>query len=158
MMNLVLTRYSDNGDSTQGLLHEVDENVKSKFLNYTLEDEAREVKVAGETCIPIGAYQVKFNKNLTPMTEKYKRKFEWFTWHLHLQNVPDFEGIYIHIGNTDEDSKGCILVQDEANNNQIEEGFNASSTSAFKRLYNKIFNALNNDEAVYIVIQDLPMH
>ena len=35
---------------------------RSEFECYTLEDEYRDVKVMGETCIPEGTYDVKFRK------------------------------------------------------------------------------------------------
>lgn len=153
-LNLLLQRYSDNGNSTQGLLFEL-ENNDLKFLNYTLEDENREVKIKGETCIPDGLYEIKFRKVLSPKTESYRNKFDWFTWHLEVQDVEGFEHIYIHIGNTEKDTDGCILVQDTANNNQIKKGFNGESTPAFKRFYNKLKRVLEEGERVYIQVRDI---
>ena len=153
-LNLILTRYSDNGNSTQGLLHAIDNN-DLRFLNYTLEDESRPVKVKHETCIPSGLYEVLQRKETTPMTEKYRRKFDWFDYHLELQNVEGFSGIYIHIGNKDTDSSGCVLVQDQANNNTIGKGFNGSSTPAFERLYNLVRSELNCGGKVFIQIRDV---
>ncbi len=153
-LNLILQRYSDNGDSTQGLLHVIDNN-SLLFLNYTLEDEFREVKVKGETCIPNGLYEIAQRKVLSPMTERYRRKYKWFDWHLELQNVESFQNIYIHIGNKDEDTDGCILVQDNANNNTIKGGFNGSSLPAFERLYNLIRTELNNGLKVFIRVRHI---
>ena len=153
-LNLILQRYSDNGDSTQGLLHLIDNNSLS-FLNYTLEDEFREVKVKGETCIPNGLYEVKQRKVLSPMTERYRNKYDWFDWHLELQNVEGFQNIYIHIGNKDEDTDGCILVQDNANNNTVKDGFNGSSLPAFERLYNLVRSELNDGGKVFIRIRKI---
>ena len=153
-LNLILQRYSDNGDSTQGLLHVIDNN-NLQFLNYTLEDEFREVKVKGETCIPNGLYEIKQRKVLSPMTESYRNKYDWFDWHLELQNVEGFQNIYIHIGNKDEDTDGCILVQDNANNNTVKDGFNGSSLPAFERLYNLIRTELNNGLKVFIRVRHI---
>lgn len=69
----------------------------------TLEDKVRDLthesKVPGQTAIPAGKYQVIVN-----MSPKFGRELP------RLLNVPYFEGILIHRGNTDKDSAGCILV------------------------------------------------
>ena len=52
-MNLKLVRYSDNKESTLGILFLDDE-----FLCYTLEDTHRKEKIAGQTRIPEGKYKI----------------------------------------------------------------------------------------------------
>ena len=47
-MQLEVVRYSSGVDSTNGLLFDITDGTR-KFLCYTLEDEHREDKVAGET-------------------------------------------------------------------------------------------------------------
>jgi hypothetical protein len=56
-------------------------------------------KVKGESAIPYGAYKVR--KTFSP---KYGRTM----WEL--QNVPGFQGIRIHSGNTEKDTEGCLLL------------------------------------------------
>jgi len=81
--------------------------IDGKYICYTLEGQLREVvgepvaawKVDGATAIPRGKYKVvidhsaHFGKDM-----------------LHILDVPGFEGIRIHGGNTEADTEGCILV------------------------------------------------
>ena len=84
--------------------------IDGSFFSNTLEDKNRDVnkngkfdngeaKVYAETCIPFGTYKV-----VVTMSPKFKRELP------RLLNVPSFEGILIHKGNTVKDSAGCILV------------------------------------------------
>lgn len=102
-MEIILRRFSSTPDSTGGLLY-----INGEFVCYTLEDQPQMQKIAGETCIPRGTYEIKF-RDAGGMNERYKQKFEGHIGMLHLQNVPDFEWIYIHLGNTDDHTEGCIL-------------------------------------------------
>lgn len=77
--------------------------VDGKFFCNTLEDTVRDLsnekKVYGKTAIPYGEYRVVYN-----WSPKFGRNLP------RLLNVPAFEGILIHPGNTADDSAGCILV------------------------------------------------
>jgi len=67
----------------------------------TLEDVVRPdgVKVYGQTAIPTGTYTV-----ILTMSNRFKKVLPL------LLNVPMFDGIRIHAGNTSEDTHGCLLV------------------------------------------------
>ena len=73
---------------------------------------------------------------------------------LHITNVPNFRWILIHIGNDDEATAGCLLVGDEANNNNIRDGFIKNSTEAYKRIYPVVANAIDNGDEVWINYYD----
>src|SRR3989304_4581521 len=108
-MKLSLHRFSSGNESTLGLLH-----IDGKFECFIIEDEYREVKVKGETRIPSGTYKILLRKE-GGFHEKYLTKYpashKGMLW---LQEVPGFQYILIHVGNTDLDSAGCLLVGDSA--------------------------------------------
>ncbi len=93
-MNLFLQRIAQTPEYTIGRLY-----IDEKFFCHTLEDPVREEKIAGKTAIPEGIYNVVVNHS-----PKFKRDLPL------LLDVPDFEGIRIHRGNTAKDTSGCILV------------------------------------------------
>lgn len=78
--------------------------VDGVYICDTIEDKVRVLnsakdKVYGETAIPAGEYKADLY---------FSRKFGYTV--VRLFNVPYFEGIYIHKGNTEKDSLGCIIV------------------------------------------------
>jgi hypothetical protein len=152
-MNFILQRFSDNRDSTLGILLKVldtNQGPRPVFQAYTLEDEYRDEKVMKETRIPSGTYQVDIQQADTPLTLKYRAKYPWFKKHLEVKNVPGFTGVYLHIGNFDADSAGCILVGDNADNNIIGPGSISNSTASFKRLYESVYPHL----PVTLIVKD----
>ena len=60
-MKLKVLRFSSEKDSTHGLLFE-ENDLGNRFLCYTLEDEARALKVRGETRVPAGVYNIELRK------------------------------------------------------------------------------------------------
>ena len=95
-MELVLRRKFKGTKYTIG-----DLTVNGVFFCNTIEDVVRApgVKVYGETAIPFGKYKV-----VMRYSPKYKKVLPL------LLDVPMFEGIRIHSGNTQLDSLGCIIV------------------------------------------------
>jgi hypothetical protein len=77
--------------------------VNGEYFCDTLEDKVRDIekegKVYGQTAIPSGEYKVIVNQS-----PKFGRILP------RLLDVPYFEGILIHRGNTHQDTGGCILV------------------------------------------------
>lgn len=152
-MNLILTRFSDNGISTLGLLHHKE---TGKFLNYSLEDRHRDVKVKGETRIPAGYYELKIRKEETPLTLKHRIDYgAWFKFHIEVTGVPNFQGIYLHAGNNDTHSEGCILIGNTQNNHHTVQGNPlVSSVSGTKSVYELVYPELEAGKKVFIQIRD----
>ena len=99
--------------------------INKEFFCSTIEDKYRDLskekKVYGETCIPFGTYKVIIN-----MSPKYGRLMP------RLLNVPHFDGILIHSGNTEQDSEGCILVGKRSGQKVI------NSRDTFNRLFARL--------------------
>ena len=133
--NLEVLRYSSGADSTLGILSE-NGPAGREFLAYTLEDEFREKKVSAETRIPEGTYKVNLRTE-GGFHNRYLSKFGagFHKGMLHVQDVPEFEYILIHTGNTDEHTMGCLLVADSSTQNITKDGFIGASVSAYKRIY-----------------------
>ena len=119
-MELTLTRTDFTNDSTIGEL-----SVNGKFECFTLEDKVRPVKIKGMTAIPAGAYEVVIN-----FSERFQRPLPL------LLNVPNFDGIRIHAGNTAKDTEGCILVGQVKQKNFI-----GTSRLALEALFKKLKKA-----------------
>lgn len=134
-MRLKLQRMSCGPVCTIGTLY-----VDGKAECFTLEDVRREVrdqpvsawKVPGKTAIPEGTYGLV----VTP-SQRFKRDLPL------LLNVPGFEGVRIHPGNTAADTEGCILVGKVKGADSVLE-----SRRAFDELFKKIKESLGAGEKV----------
>jgi len=146
-MELLVKRKKDNGNATVGELY-----IDGDFFCWTLEDEHRDKKVNGETRIPSGTYNVDFNPNLTGLTQKYRNKYDWFKWHIHVQDVPEFSGVYIHVGNTERNTEGCLLLGDMRSYGRTLTISN--SVRAYKRFYKILETAIEGETRVTIEIKD----
>ncbi len=129
-MELQVKRTDFSDDSTIGEL-----SVNGQFECYTLEDKVRPVKIAGKTAIPPGRYEVIIN---------FSQRFG-YPLPL-LLNVPDFEGVRIHPGNTPANTEGCILVGETKSENFI-----GQSRIAFDQLFEKL-KAAAATEKIFIEI------
>ena len=153
-MELEVLRFSSQKDSTNGILFDVTDG-KRQFLCYTLEDEYREDKVGGETRIPSGTYEVTL-RTVGGFHGRYEKKYgKMHKGMLWVRDVPNFEYILIHTGNTDEHTAGCLLLGDSQQANfGNSDGFVGSSTQAYKRVYPSIAEALEENEKVTITYID----
>lgn len=110
-------------------------------------EEIKKIKVHGKTAIPTGTYTVTLDV-VSPKFSKYKQ-YEFCQGKLpRLLNVPGFEGILIHIGNTETDTDGCLLVGDNKVVGKV-----TNSTATFKELYAKMQEAVAKGEDITITIE-----
>ena len=146
-MFIELYRYGQTDSHTGGML-----SVDGVFECFTLEDPIRAAKIPGETAIPPGHYQIKL-RNEGGMVKRYKDKYKWHDGMLWLQDVPDFEWVYIHIGNYVRDTEGCILVGENPVDS-IANPMIGSSTGAYVNLYKEIIRVLDSGEDVWIEVKE----
>ena len=153
-MELLLQRFSTGDKSTLGLLHSTDDYDEGrKFQCFTIEDQPNEPKIPGETRIPAGRYKIEL-RPYGGMHDRYKKKFDWHRGMLWLQFVPNFTYVYIHYGNYEKDTDGCILVGDGCQSNVGEDdGMVTNSVAAYTRLAFDVYRALDLGE-VWINIED----
>lgn len=131
-MQIQVFRKTLSARSTIGELH-----IDGQFECFTLEDAVRPVKIKGLTAIPTGSYEVIIN-----FSARFKRPLPL------LLNVPNFDGVRIHAGNTDADTEGCLLVgQTQAAD------FIGKSRPAFDALFAKLQAAATHEK---IFIEILP--
>jgi hypothetical protein len=156
-MELRVVRYCSREDFTLGMLMEehsdglIGGESSREFLCYTLEDEHRDEKVMHETRVPAGRYRITlrtvggFNKRYK---DKYPNMHKGMLW---VRDVPGFEYILIHTGNTDEHTSGCLLTGITSDSNK---GFVGKSVAAYQSIYPRIAKALIELEDVYITYED----
>ena len=130
-MNLKLIRKYPGSDCVIGELF-----INNTFECYTCEDVERQAKIAGVTAIPRGIYEV-----VVTWSERFKKPLPL------LLNVPGYEGVRIHPGNTAADTEGCILPGKGKSANAV-----SQSVEAFTNLFAKI-DAAAKTEKVYIEIK-----
>lgn len=114
-MKLQLVREFFTPTETLGRLY-----IDGKFFCFTLEDKDRGLrsshaltdiinrKVKGQTAIPTGKYKVSVT-----MSNRFKRPMPL------IHDVPGFEGVRLHGGNTHHNTEGCPLVARQRNVNKV---------------------------------------
>ena len=112
-MELLLKRIARRETYTIGRLYIVD-NGTEKWICDTCEDADRlyfgKPKVMHETAIPCGRYEITQDIKSPRFGEKSPYKEVCKGYVPRLVNVPNFEGVLLHTGNSAKDSSGCVLL------------------------------------------------
>ena len=150
-MELKLRRIARKEKYTIGRLY-----IDGEYFCDTIEDKDRGLrqdlplsvnkkrKVQNETAIPTGRYRVTLGVKSPKMSKR--PAYDFCDGYVpRLINVPAFDGILIHIGNTERDSAGCIIV----GQNKVV-GRVINSTDTFHWLYERL-KAASGD--IYITIE-----
>ena len=150
-MKLHLLRFSSGERDTLGILYVFNEDDGTRdALAFTLEDEHRDIKVKGETRIPAGVYDVRL-RTVGGHHARYGKRFDDHRGMLHLQDVPNFKYVLIHIGNDEDDTAGCILVGDSASMVGSKRSIQGS-TKAYRRVYAKCVDAAESGNLTITVM------
>lgn len=132
-MDLRLERFLFSDNTAIGKIY-----VNNTYECYTLEDKVRkDKKIFGETAIPYGRYRI-----IITYSNRFKRNLPL------LVGVPDYSGIRIHPGNTEHDTLGCILPGQSYKKDMV-----FSSKKAFDKLFDRIQDAENKEEEIWIEIK-----
>jgi hypothetical protein len=152
-MKLILNRFYKGPEYTIGRLY-----IDGKYFCDTLEDVDRgilqtmplskiaEMKIPGKTAIPRGIYPVSLDIQ-SPRFKKYKQYSFCDGYVPRILDIPGFDGILIHIGNYAKDTDGCILIGTNSSKGMV-----SNSTATFKKFYQELQIAANNDEQITIEI------
>lgn len=149
-MKLLLKRIAKMEKYTIGKLY-----IDGKYFSDTLEDTDRnltntmskdeivKVKVYGKTAIPTGTYVVDMN-TVSPKFGKRSWAQPYEGKVPRLQDVPGYEGVLIHPGNTADDTSGCILVGRNKVKGQVVES---------QDTFHSLMNILKGDNDITITIE-----
>lgn len=153
-MKLLLKRTYKKDNYTIGNLY-----INNKWFCSTLECPDRglndnhfnsyiqSIKQKGKTAIPTGTYDITLDE-ISPKYSK-KEKYKPIEGKLpRLLDVPGFDGILIHCGNSVNDTEGCILV----GKNKLK-GRVCESTDTFFRLYKLLQKAKEKNKDIKITIE-----
>lgn len=152
-MRLLLKRIAKRETYTIGKLY-----INGEYFCDTIEDKDRgltqstpisqieRVKVKNQTAVPSGTYKVTLDITSNKFgTRAFYQKYANKGKLPRLLNVPGFDGILMHVGNTALDSSGCIIV---GRNTQV--GKVLRSKETFIKLYRLLYKDRNN---LYITIE-----
>ena len=155
-VNCRLDRYLSDEDTTFGKFF-----VNDEFVCYIVEDQYNAKKVWGETRIPEGVFEISYRYEGI-FHKRYKTKFaDIHKGILCVHNAPDwkiivddtvFQYILIHLGNSDDDTAGCLLPNTTVNEDTMR---GSNSTGAYKKLYSIISEHLDNGKKVSLEVRDL---
>jgi len=153
---LYYTKGIKGGDYTCGFLT----NDIKTFRSFTLEDTHNDTKIAGDTRIPSGFYELKLRMADTPLTIKHRAgyKTEWFKanpewYHIEITGIQNYTGVYIHSGNDDAHTLGCLLP---AFTFDMTKGNNQTSNSllAVDKFYSIVYPLLMVGTKCFIEMRD----
>lgn len=112
--------------------------IRNNFFCYAIEDAERTTKIKGETCIPAGTYDLgtRFSPRFSP------RLGHDMIW---VKDVPGYEFILIHTGNTISDTEGCLILGKTIGTLKGEDGVVRDAVLNSKPAYMEFYAAVIND-------------
>jgi hypothetical protein len=124
--------------------------VNGEFICYILEDPIRPAKIKHKTAIDPGYYPLQLLK-FGRIHENYSKRFpKDHKGVFFLQNVKNFTGIAIHIGNTTNDTSGCLLAGSTYELLSNGDCILKNSTAAYFALYNLLIELHFHHKALFL--------
>lgn len=154
-LDLTLERYHSDKTTSIGLLFvDLPEDMHREFRCHILEDEPREVKVAGETRIPAGVYDMALRTE-GGMHGRYLDRFgDMHKGMLWITGIPNFDWVYFHPGNDESHTDGCPLVGNGVYLHDDGKWKLSSSTDAYVRFYPPVAQAIMAGGPVRLAVID----
>lgn len=104
-MKTMIVRVAQGKESTLSHLY-----IDGIFQCFLLEDKIRQVKIKSKTAIPEGNFRLRLN-TWGGMNKTYFQKYgPMHQGMIEIDDLPTFDSVYIHVGNTIEHTAGCPLV------------------------------------------------
>lgn len=134
-MKTKIIRVAQGKESTLSHLY-----IDGIFQCFLLEDKIREKKIMHKTAIPEGIFKLRLN-TWGGMNKTYFPKYgPIHKGMIEIADLPTFSSVYIHIGNTIEQTAGCPLVGlsyiKKDGDFQV-----LQSVDAYKQVYKKLYEA-----------------
>jgi hypothetical protein len=131
--------------------------INNNDFGFVLEDDDDPTKVWGQTRIPGGLYEIK-RRFEGRFAERHKKLWNHMSA-LQIMDVPNYDFILYHTGNTVEDTHGCMLcgsgygINPKTKDYIITAGL---STPAYRKFYTEISKALTAGKQVFVHIDRTP--
>lgn len=151
--NIIVSRYPSEKEWTLSEFN----IVGTKFGGVGVEDEYRAVKIKGETRIPTGVYELGFHNS--PKFSKYfyvdkdgylnATKTDRFTtphYPIHVLNVPNFEYVLWHWGNSEKDTDACYIVGSKFETPDMRTGRVLASKIKYVEIYPIVFQMMRKNK------------
>ena len=134
-MKTKIIRVAQGKESTLSHLY-----IDGIFQCFLLEDKIRDKKIMHKTAIPEGIFKLRLN-TWGGMNKTYFPKYgPIHKGMIEIAELPTFSSVYIHIGNTIEQTEGCPLVGlsyiKKDGDFQV-----LQSVDAYKQVYKKLYEA-----------------
>lgn len=125
---------------------------------FVIEDGLREVKIPGDTRISGGVYPLKPRYH-GRFYEAYKTRYR-HEFAIEICDIPDFSDVLLHIGNSIEDTRGCLLLNSGISISKSDGNYSGvGSVDAYLSFYNIVAPELKAGRPVILkIVRQYPFY
>lgn len=149
-MHLYVKRFRSNHEATISRVYLSKPYRELQFLCHGLEDEYRPEKLKHHTRIPAGEYRLtlrEFGGFHERYSDLFKEIHQGMIW---VRDVPGFTDILLHVGNSDEDTSGCLLLGLWRG----DDNFIRDSRKTYARVYAELAPPIASGQLTHITFED----